>query len=125
MPTLIFDIETVGEDFDKMDAPSQEVLTKWIRENAKSDSEYESQLTYFKDRLGISPYTAEVVSIAILDYERAKGKVYFQAPQKKIEPFEEEGYAFETMTEPEMLRRFWQGAENYENVVTFNGRGFD
>ena len=125
MATLIFDIETVGEDFEKMDAASQDVLTKWIRETTNTDAEYEHQLKVLKNRLGISPYTAEVVAIGILDYEREKGKVYFQAPGGAQEPFEEENYAYEPMDEAEMLKKFWQGVENYETVVTFNGRGFD
>ncbi len=31
MPTLVFDIETVGEDFDTLDETSQDVLTCWIK----------------------------------------------------------------------------------------------
>ncbi len=125
MPTLIFDIETAGEDFEKMDSASQEVLTKWIKENSRTEEEYKQELERLKLQLGFSPYAAEIVSIAVLDYEREKGKVYFQAPGKEVAPFTADNYEFEAMSEPEMLKRFWQGAENYESVVTFNGRGFD
>jgi len=125
MATLIFDIETVGEDYAKMDESSQQVLTKWIRETSDSDEEYARQLEVLVKRLGFSPYTAEVVSIALLDYEKDKGKVYFQAPGKKSDTFEESPYEYEAMTEPEMLKKFWHGVENYSDVVTFNGRGFD
>ena len=31
MPKLIFDIETIGENFDELDQATQEVLTKWIK----------------------------------------------------------------------------------------------
>jgi hypothetical protein len=31
MATLVFDIETVGEDFDTLDETSQESLTCWIK----------------------------------------------------------------------------------------------
>ncbi len=33
MSRLIFDIETIGEDFDKLDKTTQDVLTKWIKKN--------------------------------------------------------------------------------------------
>jgi len=125
MATLIFDIETAGEDFEKMDKASKEVLTKWTRENARTDEEYERELALLKNRLGFSPYTAEIVSIAILDFEKEKGKVYFQAPNGKAKTFEEGNYSFEPMSEKEMLKKFWLGVENYTDVVTFNGRGFD
>ena len=36
MPKLIFDIETIGENFDELDSATQEVLTKWIKKIPKA-----------------------------------------------------------------------------------------
>jgi hypothetical protein len=35
MATLVFDIETVGEDFDALDETSQDVLTRWIKKESR------------------------------------------------------------------------------------------
>lgn len=125
MKTLIFDIETVGEDFRAMDATTQEVLTKWIREDAENDTEYAEELERLKGRLGFSPFTAQIVAIGTLDADSGKGGVYFQSPEKTVEPFEENGVTFEPMDEPAMLRKFWEVAQYAQVFVSFNGRGFD
>jgi predicted PolB exonuclease-like 3'-5' exonuclease len=38
---------------------------------------------------------------------------------------EEDGVIYKCRTEKEMLEQFWQGAQNYTEFVTFNGREFD
>ena len=32
---LVFDIETIGSDFDSLDHTTQEVLTRWIKKEAE------------------------------------------------------------------------------------------
>lgn len=126
MSTLIFDIETVGEDFDAVDETTQEVLTRWIRRETESGEDYSSALADLKNGLGFSPLTGQIVAIGIYDGEREKGAVYFQASPKKDEKnFEENEYKFEVMSEKEMLQKFWDIVEKYETFVTFNGRQFD
>lgn len=125
MSKLIFDIETVGEDFDKLDKTTQEVLTKWIKKESANETEYKEALKDLKQGLGFSPLTGEIVAIGVLDYEKDKGAVYFQAPESKLKETEENGIKFKPMTEKEMLQNFWNGAKNYQEFVSFNGRGFD
>lgn len=125
MPKLVFDIETIGENFDSLDRTTQEILTQWIRKESSSDKEYETELENLKNGLGFSPLTGEVAVIGILDCEKNKGAVYFQAPEEKIEEFEEDSIKFKQMTEKEMLENFWAGAEKYQEFISFNGRGFD
>ena len=36
-----------------------------------------------------------------------------------------DGVKFKAMSEKEMLERFWEGAKNYDQFITFNGRSFD
>ncbi len=125
MPKLIFDIETVGEDFAELDATTQEVLTRWIKKESSDEKEYEAALSELKQGLGFSPLTGEIVAIGVLDADKNQGVVCFQSPGKKLEPFEKEGIKFKPMTEPEMLQNFWQGANQYNEFITFNGRSFD
>jgi predicted PolB exonuclease-like 3'-5' exonuclease len=125
MPKLIFDIETVGEDFDLLDKTTQDVLTRWIKKEAESEDEYKKELEELKNGLGFSPLTGEIVVIGVLDQEKDQAVVCFQAPGKTIGEFEEAGVKFKQMTEKEMLLNFWKGAVGYNEFVSFNGRGFD
>lgn len=125
MPKLIFDIETIGENFDELDAATQEVLTKWIKKDSESAKEYAQALEELKSGLGFSPLTGQIVAIGVLDYDKNQGVVYFQAPGENFKDFQEENIIFKPSTEKEMLENFWKGAEKYNEFITFNGRSFD
>jgi hypothetical protein len=125
IPKLIIDIETVGEDFDSLDKTSQEVLTNWIKKTSRSDEEYQANLEYLKDGMGLSPLTGEIVAIGVLDYHQDKGVVYYQAPESDERESTEENYTFKPTSEKDMLQSFWQGALKYDHFITFNGRSFD
>ena len=125
MATLIFDIETIGEDFDSLDPTTQDALTHWMRREAGSEAEYEAELKDLKTRLGFSPLTGEIAAIGVLDYDRNKTVVYYQAPGEKFADREEDDVTFKQMTEEEMLIHFWEGVKHYQELVSFNGRGFD
>ena len=126
MATLIFDIETVGEDFDAIDETTQEVLTRWIKRETESGENYAAALADLKNGMGFSPLTGQIVAIGIYDGEREKGAVYFQSsPKSEDANFEEGQCKFEVMSEKEMLEKFWDIVEKYDTFVTFNGRQFD
>lgn len=126
MAKLIFDIETAGEDFDQFDKTTQKMLTRRLREELDEGSDvYKKAVEKIKNDTVFSPLTSQVIAIGVLDYEKEKGVVYFQAPGETIEEFEEDGITFKQATEKEMLEGFWQGAENYNEFISFNGRGFD
>ena len=126
MAKLIFDIETAGENFDEFDETTKEVLTRWVEYDIVKDSDdYKQAIEKTKHDTVFSPLTAQIVAIGVLDYEKDKGVVYFQAPGENIEKFEENGIEFKPTTEKEMLEGFWRGAENYNEFISFNGRGFD
>jgi hypothetical protein len=80
MSTLVIDIETVGENFDTLDETTQHMLTRWIKKEAYTEADYESKLGDIKNGLGFSPLTGEVVVIGVLDVEKNKAVVYYQAP---------------------------------------------
>lgn len=125
MSTLVFDIETIGEKWEATDEVTQDSLTRWAKKEAGSDAEYEILQEDIKQGLGFSPLTGEIVAIGVIDVEKNKGAVYYQSPGTNEKESEHEGIKFKPMTEKEMLEHFWKGAEEYEEFVSFNGRGFD
>ena len=125
MGKLVFDIETIGDDFDTLDQTTQEVLTRWIKKESASDEEYEQQLADLKNGLGFSPLTGQVVAIGVYDVEKDKGAVYFQAPDGSVQDSEDGNIKFRVLGEKEMLAQFWNLAEKYDEFVSFNGRAFD
>ncbi len=125
MPKLIFDIETIGDNFDDLDPATQETLTRWIKKDSENEEEYAKALEELKSGLGFSPLTGQIVAIGVLDYDKNQGVVYFQAPDEKLKDFQEENITFKPCSEKEMLENFWKGAEKYNEFITFNGRGFD
>lgn len=122
---LIFDIETIGADFDSLDETTQESLTRWIKKESSSESEYEEAFQELKSGLGFSPLTGEIVVIGVLDCEKNQGVIYFQAPGETIAEFSENGMIFKQISEKEMLEKFWQGVKEYDEFIGFNSRGFD
>lgn len=125
MSTLIFDIETVGEDFAAMDETTKESLTRWIKRESYSEEEYEAELRDLEEGLGFSPLTGQIVAIGVLDAEREKAAVYYQPNDAGSNDFEEENCKYEALSEKEMLQKFWEITMKYETFVTFNGRSFD
>lgn len=125
MSTLIFDIETVGEDFSALDETTKESLTRWIKRESGDEAEYEAALRDLEDGLGFSPLTGQIVAIGVLDAERKKSAVYYQPADASDTDFEEGDCKFEALSEKAMLEKFWEIATKYDTFVTFNGRQFD
>ncbi len=122
---LVFDIETIGEDYDGMDDTSKEILARWIKKTSKTQEEYDLAIIDLKNNLGFSPLTGEIVAIGVYDSERDAGCVYFQAPKQKITDFKEGNIEFKVKNEREILEQFWKLAPKYNEFVTFNGKKFD
>lgn len=124
MRTLVFDIETVGEQWTELDAATQGVLTRWIDTTSRDEDEREKRLLDLQSGLGFSPLTGSVVAIGVYDIERAQGAVYYTGEGDAKDEWEGE-YVLKQRTEKEMLEDFWEGARSYDTFVTFNGRAFD
>ena len=117
MSRIIFDIETAGKDFDDLEPAVQEYLLRW------ADTEDEKKEV--KDSLSFYPLTAEIVTIGMYDPDNNKGFVFFQNDADPLLPLEEEDMRYETGTEQEIIRKFWDTIKGYKQFITFNGRGFD
>ena len=117
MSRIIFDIETVGRDLESFDMPVQEYLMKWAGTDEEKKEVVES--------LSFYPLTGEIITIGMLNPDSGKGAVFFRNNSEPILPFEEEGVRYETGTEEDIIRKFWDTIRNYSQFVTFNGRTFD
>lgn len=114
---IVFDIETIGVDFNALDKDTQNYLFK----SAITPEEQEK----VKAQLNFWPLTAQVAAIAMLNPDTGKGAVYFQSGGKKLDIFEEEGIEYVSGSEEEALKNFWHAAAAYDQFITFNGRSFD
>lgn len=115
--TLIFDIETIGVDFDTLDDKAKEYLIKAARTPEEAEK--------VQDNLSFSPLTGRIVAIGILNPQSDKGAVYFQAPDTDLKQSEENEVQYIPATEKEILEKFWEVIRYYDRFVTFNGRSFD
>lgn len=125
MSKLVFDIETVGGNWDDLDEVTKNDLTKRVNKELETDESFNFKMNSAKEEMGLSPLTGEIVSIAIYDVERDAGAVYFQAPEGEPVIHEEGTIKYQSMTEREILETFWKIAQKYNEFITFNGRGFD
>lgn len=117
MPKIVFDIETVGQDFELLDDTSKEYFLRF----AKTEEEKEEA----RNSLSFFPVTAQIVAIGMLEVETNKGFVYYQNGGGKPEKFIEGETTFISGTEREVLTNFWSLMKNYQQYGTFNGRTFD
>jgi len=125
MIKLIFDIETVGEEFAQMDEVTRASITKRARKEAEDEEEFSAMVDDIESGFALSPLTGQIVAIGVLDADSMKGAVYFQAPGAEISETEENGIKLKPMSEAEMLNHFWKIAENASEFIGFNSRGFD
>ncbi|OGN29694.1 MAG: hypothetical protein A3A33_04345 [Candidatus Yanofskybacteria bacterium RIFCSPLOWO2_01_FULL_49_25] len=125
MNKLVFDIETIGENYDELDEKTQEILTRWIKKESSNEDDYRIALEELKEGLGFSPLTGEVVAIGVLDVEKDRGVVYYQSPDTPQREEEVDGVKLKVTTEKEMLEKFWEGGKQYHEFISFNGRAFD
>jgi 3'-5' exonuclease len=125
MKTLVIDIETVGQNYEEMDETTQHMLTRWVEQSSKTKEELTAGVKAVKDNLGFSPLTGEIVAIGMEEFETEKKAVYYQDPSGKDKDKEVDGVQYRVMSEGEMLAKFWERAQTYDEVVTFNGFNFD
>lgn len=116
MSKIIFDIETVGQDFELLDGTSKEYFLKFADTNEKKEEA--------KDSLSFYPLTAQIVAIGMLETDSNNGFVYYQNGGKP-EKFTEGDITFISGNEKEILTNFWSQMKKYAQFVTFNGRVFD
>ena len=116
-PKLIFDIETVGVEFDSLDEKAKEFLLAW--------TDTPEEIENIKNGLGFSPLTGQIVAIGVLNPESDKGAVYYQAGKKSENVEDKNALYVSCANEKEVLEHFWESATHYNQFITFNGHAFD
>src|SRR5271169_4552920 len=125
MATLVFDIETSAQPLENFDEAQQEYL---FRETEKIDDAIaknakREEITRF---MSLWPFTSQVVCIAMLNAETQRGQSLFIAEDFEEDDDDSAPVKFVPCADEfELLTAFWDVAKHYDNVVTFNGRGFD
>jgi DNA polymerase elongation subunit (family B) len=125
MATLVFDIETTAQPIENFDEAQQEYLfreTEKIDDVVAKDAKRQ-EITRF---MSLWPFTSQVVCIAMLNAETQRGQSLFIAEDFEEETDENAPVKFVPYADEfELLTAFWDVAKHYDNIVTFNGRGFD
>jgi len=121
---LIFDIETVGYEFDTLTESQQEFIQRYAEK--ETDEEKKEKMKDDSIRfLSLYPLTAKVVSIGMLNSETEHSMVLYEGSKTEEWESEEQDVKYCSYSEDEMLKHFWQYAKKADSVVTFNGRNFD
>ena len=125
MATIVFDIETSALPPENFDDAQREYLFREAEKIADEPAR-ETKRAEIRQQFNLWPFTAQVVCVAMLNADTQRGQVLFLA--EDFEEAEGEAGPVEFMPcadEFELLTAFWDVAKHYDNIVTFNGRGFD
>ncbi|MFA6135784.1 MAG: ribonuclease H-like domain-containing protein [Candidatus Paceibacterota bacterium] len=115
---LVFDIETIGKNFDELDEISKDFMLKYT-EGSEEEQEVKEGTAFY-------PLTGEIVVIGMLNPDTNQGKILVNVNQSVELPNElEPGITVEKGSEKEIIEKFWETAKSYEAFVSFYGRGFD
>jgi len=118
MASVVFDIETVGVEWESLDDAQRTYLEK----NARTDEERAK----LPELLSLWPFTGRIVVLAMVNPESGRGRVWYEKRDGRIEEVSSDGlFTFIGDTEPVFLCDFWKAIARFHRFVTFNGRRFD
>lgn len=117
MNKVVFDIESLAYPFESFDAEQREYLTKFAQN--------EEELEDVKLKMNLSPLTAQLLAIGMLNPDTKRGKVLFQSDLKENFLSDDGMIEFFATDEKDILTIFWEDIKRYNQFITFNGRGFD
>lgn len=122
---LVFDIETVGFDFESLADSQKEYLLRYAER--ETDEEIKKQKIDEAIRyLSLYPFTAKVIAIGLYHTEMEKALVLYESDKsEKNVVSDDEHVVYKALTEDEMLKTFWEYASKVKKFISFNGRNFD
>jgi DNA polymerase elongation subunit (family B) len=124
-PTIAFDMETVGADWDQLDAPTRKYLvTRASRKSAREGLPEEGVDELAANTLSLSPGTGRIVALALYNIDSSQGALLFEGDTGWVDTAPGATRIFRG-DERAMLKEFWILLERYGRVVTYNGRAFD
>lgn len=121
---LVFDIETVGVDFETLSESQQEFLLRYT-ESEKDDRKKKELVEESKRYLSLYPYTAKIIAIGLFNTEKERAIVLYENSENDEWIAEEKITKYKPADETQMLKYFWKYAAQAEKVISFNGRNFD
>ena len=125
MAKLVFDIETSSLPLENFDETQQEYLFREVQK-IPDEPAREARRAEIRQQFNLWPFTAQVICIAMLNADTARGQALFTADDYEPEGVEAGPVEFVPCAdEIELLTAFWDVARHYDAIVTFNGRGFD
>jgi len=113
----VFDIETLGMPFDSFDEAQQTYLLHGADTPEKQQEAIE--------KLSLHNLTSRVIAIAMLNPDTDRGKVLYESPTRESWTDANGTVEFIGTDESGLLQEFWRDIARYDQVITFNGRGFD
>ncbi|MEI7812824.1 MAG: ribonuclease H-like domain-containing protein [Ignavibacteria bacterium] len=124
MRKIILEIETCGHPFESLPETEQEYLMRYaLRE--KDEQERNLKCDDVIRYLSLYPFTANVISVGLLDVSSEKIVVYFEGPGNSEWTSDEKKARYIEQEEGEILKNFWRIASKTDQFITFNGRTFD
>jgi hypothetical protein len=117
MNRVVFDIETNAFPIGSFDEEQQEYLMRF----AKTEEEKREALM----KLALTPFTAQIVAVGMVNPDSNQGKVFYQHPGGEPADSDDGLVQFLPGSEREILEHFWETIKRYGQYITFNGRGFD
>ena len=123
MSCLVFDIETSALPKENLDEAQLEYLFR-PAENLLDEGEKERKREEIGRQFNLWPFTAQCVCICMINSDSGRGKVLYLADDYEEAPSEPIEYV-PCVDESELLTQFWELSAKYNQICTFNGRGFD
>jgi len=118
MASVVFDIETVGVDWESLDDAQRTYLQKNCRT--------EEERAKLPELLSLWPFTGRIVVLAMVNPESGRGRVWYEKTDGRLEETSSDGlFTFIGDLEPALLSEFWKAIARFHRFVTFNGRCFD
>ena len=121
---LVFDIETVGYNFNELSESQQEFILRYAEKETEPDlrgKKEEEAIRY----LSLYPLTAKVVAIGMLNTETEHSMVLYESDKEEEWESEDGEVKYQSFSERELLIHFWDFVKKVDSVITFNGRNFD
>ncbi len=114
---LVLDIETVGRPLESLDQRERVEVDRWAAREDDPERVY--------GRLSLHELTGHIVAIGLMNVDTGKGQVHFQPADGERASSEDASAEFVPGSESDILEAFWDIVTSYDQLITFNGRGFD
>ena len=121
---IVFDIETVGVDFESLAESQQEYLLRY----AGKEKDPEARRVKEDDAiryLSLYPFTSEIAAIAMLNTDSGRTLVLYNSSEDDETRSGDKKIRYKAVNETDMLESFWTYIKKAEKIISFNGRQFD